>query len=60
MSREFPLSRNGPITRLQQQCPRRGTPRCPPASLRYRTSDGSCNNLKNPWWGSAMSTMQRL
>ncbi|XP_047356142.1 uncharacterized protein LOC124951581 isoform X3 [Vespa velutina] len=60
MSREFPLSRNGPTTRLQRQCPRRGTPRCPPASLRYRTSDGSCNNLKNPWWGSAMSTMQRF
>nr|XP_050854464.1 uncharacterized protein LOC127065731 isoform X1 [Vespula vulgaris] len=60
MSREFPLSRNGQATRLQRQCPRRGTPRCPPASLRYRTSDGSCNNLKNPWWGSAMSTMQRF
>ncbi|XP_035729312.1 uncharacterized protein LOC118444789 isoform X2 [Vespa mandarinia] len=60
MSREFPLSRNGPTTRLQRQCPRRGTPRCPPASLRYRTSDGSCNNLKNLWWGSAMSTMQRF
>ncbi|XP_015595581.1 uncharacterized protein LOC107267903 isoform X1 [Cephus cinctus] len=45
---------------LQRQCPQRGTPECPPASLRYRTADGSCNNLQNLWWGSAMSTMQRL
>ncbi|KAI4489483.1 hypothetical protein M0802_011095 [Mischocyttarus mexicanus] len=60
ISRELPLSRKGQTTRLQRQCPRRGTPRCPAASLRYRTSDGSCNNLQNPWWGSAMSTMQRF
>ncbi|XP_012230188.2 uncharacterized protein [Linepithema humile] len=47
-------------TLLEQQCPRRDPPRCPPASLRYRTSDGSCNNLQNLWWGSAMSAMQRF
>ncbi|XP_014234958.1 peroxidase-like [Trichogramma pretiosum] len=42
-------------------CPRRGiVPQCPPASLRYRTTDGSCNNLRELWWGSAMSTMQRF
>ncbi|CAL7934955.1 unnamed protein product [Xylocopa violacea] len=45
---------------LQRGCPNRGTPDCPLASLRYRTSDGSCNNLQHLWWGSAMSTMQRF
>ncbi|EFN87248.1 Peroxidasin-like protein [Harpegnathos saltator] len=57
---ELPLSRSTRRTSLEQQCPRRGTPQCPPASLRYRTSDGSCNNLRDLWWGSAMSTMQRF
>ncbi|XP_076653501.1 uncharacterized protein LOC143359421 [Halictus rubicundus] len=45
---------------LQRHCPNRGVPECPPASLRYRTSDGSCNNLQNLWWGSAMSPMNRF
>lgn len=44
---------------LRRSCPNRGVPDCPAASLRYRTSDGSCNNLKHLWWGSAMSTMER-
>ena len=44
---------------LRLQCPKKGIPQCTPASLRYRTSDGSCNNLKELWWGSAMSIMQR-
>ncbi|EZA49565.1 uncharacterized protein LOC105284479 isoform X2 [Ooceraea biroi] len=57
---ELPLSRNIERTSLRQQCPQRNPPQCPPASLRYRTSDGSCNNLQNLWWGSAMSTMQRF
>ncbi|XP_018314988.1 uncharacterized protein [Mycetomoellerius zeteki] len=47
-------------TLLEQQCPQRDPPRCPRASLRYRTSDGSCNNLQNLWWGSAMSAIQRF
>ncbi|XP_034180354.2 uncharacterized protein LOC117604423 [Osmia lignaria lignaria] len=45
---------------LQRHCPNRGVPICPTASLRYRTSDGSCNNLHHLWWGSAMSSMQRF
>ncbi|XP_012535738.1 uncharacterized protein LOC105836333 isoform X3 [Monomorium pharaonis] len=59
---ELPLFRNKLTRRtsLEQQCPRREPPQCPRASLRYRTSDGSCNNLQNPWWGSAMSAMQRF
>ncbi|XP_071637143.1 uncharacterized protein [Temnothorax longispinosus] len=61
-SLELPLSRSRPTQRtsLEQQCPRRDPPRCPRASLRYRTSDGSCNNLQNLWWGSAMSAMRRF
>ncbi|XP_012253358.2 uncharacterized protein LOC105684530 isoform X2 [Athalia rosae] len=47
-------------TALHRQCPRRGIPPCPPASLRYRTTDGSCNNPNELWWGSAMSPMQRF
>ncbi|XP_039301843.1 uncharacterized protein LOC105195032 isoform X2 [Solenopsis invicta] len=59
---ELPLFRSKLTRRtsLDQQCPRRDPPQCPRASLRYRTSDGSCNNLQNLWWGSAMSAMQRL
>ncbi|KAG7210468.1 hypothetical protein KM043_011992 [Ampulex compressa] len=59
-SNELILSRSSRKNPLHRHCPRRGTPECPPASLRYRTSDGSCNNLQNLWWGSAMSTMQRF
>ncbi|XP_043251022.1 uncharacterized protein LOC122396559 [Colletes gigas] len=57
---ELLLSRRSKNNPLQRQCPNRGVPDCPPASLRYRTSDGSCNNLRNLWWGSAMSAMQRF
>ncbi|XP_072760905.1 uncharacterized protein [Anoplolepis gracilipes] len=59
---ELPLSRTKFTQRtlLEQQCPQRDPPQCPAASLRYRTSDGSCNNLQNLWWGSAMSAMQRF
>ncbi|XP_058805133.1 chorion peroxidase-like [Phymastichus coffea] len=45
---------------IPMRCPRRSSPSCPAASRKYRTSDGSCNNLRELWWGSAMSTMQRL
>ncbi|XP_033303299.1 uncharacterized protein LOC117207322 [Bombus bifarius] len=54
------LSRRSQSNPLQRGCPNRGVPNCPAASLRYRTSDGSCNNLHHLWWGSAMSTMQRF
>ncbi|KAG8042227.1 hypothetical protein G9C98_000218 [Cotesia typhae] len=45
---------------FQERCPRKNKPSCPPASIKYRTADGRCNNLQHPWWGSAMSTMQRF
>ncbi|XP_076292482.1 uncharacterized protein LOC143214865 [Lasioglossum baleicum] len=54
------LARRSQSNPLQRHCPNRGVPECPPASLRYRTSDGSCNNLQNLWWGSAMSPMSRF
>ncbi|KAJ8942727.1 hypothetical protein NQ318_007894 [Aromia moschata] len=45
---------------LQDNCPLKGVPRCHPASRRYRTADGTCNNPKEPWKGSAMLPMQRF
>ncbi|XP_017797675.1 PREDICTED: uncharacterized protein LOC108578790 [Habropoda laboriosa] len=54
------LSRQSQSNPLERACPNRGVPHCPTASLRYRTSDGSCNNLQHLWWGSAMSSMQRF
>nr|XP_031832927.1 uncharacterized protein LOC116427104 [Nomia melanderi] len=54
------LARRSQSNPLQRHCPNRGIPDCPAASLRYRTSDGSCNNLQNLWWGSAMSPMNRF
>lgn len=44
---------------LRERCQRKDSPSCLPISRKYRTIDGSCNNLEHPWWGSAMSTMQR-
>ncbi|XP_026673359.1 uncharacterized protein LOC108629732 [Ceratina calcarata] len=58
-STDLLLSRRSQSNPLHRGCPNRGVPDCPPASFRYRTSDGSCNNLQHLWWGSAMSTMQR-
>ncbi|XP_078034231.1 uncharacterized protein LOC144468548 [Augochlora pura] len=54
------LARRSQSNPLQRHCPNRGVPECPPASARYRTSDGSCNNRQNLWWGSAMSPMNRF
>ncbi|XP_033215658.1 uncharacterized protein LOC117172036 [Belonocnema kinseyi] len=60
ISRENSIVQFTTRSALHRQCPRRGIPQCPPASLRYRTADGSCNNPQKLWWGSAMSTMQRF
>ncbi|KAL4710840.1 hypothetical protein ACJJTC_016124 [Scirpophaga incertulas] len=43
-----------------QHCPLKGAPKCPPASKRYRTHDGTCNNLNRPRWGSTMTPVQRF
>ncbi|CAH0578980.1 unnamed protein product [Chrysodeixis includens] len=45
---------------LMQHCPLRGAPKCPPASKRYRTHDGTCNNFNRPRWGSTMTPVQRF
>ncbi|XP_014367794.2 uncharacterized protein LOC106718259 [Papilio machaon] len=45
---------------LLDQCPLRTVPKCPPASKRYRTHDGTCNNLSRPRWGSTMTPVQRF
>ncbi|XP_059059123.1 uncharacterized protein LOC131852476 [Achroia grisella] len=44
---------------LLRHCPLRA-PKCPPASKRYRTHDGTCNNLNRPRWGSTMTPVQRF
>ena len=43
------------------QCNRKATPRsgCP-RNDQYRTIDGTCNNLKNPLFGSAPTVLNRL
>ncbi|KAG8201538.1 hypothetical protein JTE90_011213 [Oedothorax gibbosus] len=43
-------------TVIADTCPK--SPPCPIA--KYRTSDGSCNNLGYPEWGSAMHTYARV
>lgn len=30
------------------------------ANANYRTFDGSCNNLDNPWWGTTNVPFRRL
>ncbi|KAI4456683.1 oxidase/peroxidase [Holotrichia oblita] len=47
-------------TLLNKQCPLRGVPRCALPSKRYRTADGTCNNIKEPWKGASMTPMQRF
>ncbi|XP_011300776.1 chorion peroxidase isoform X2 [Fopius arisanus] len=58
--REFASTWSSRGAGFPERCPRSDQPTCPPASQKYRTADGSCNNLEHLWWGSAMSTMQRF
>uniref|UniRef100_A0A0A9Z8J0 Chorion peroxidase n=1 Tax=Lygus hesperus TaxID=30085 RepID=A0A0A9Z8J0_LYGHE len=43
-------------TILADSCPRRG--QCFPS--KYRSYDGSCNNLRNPEWGAVGTALQRI
>ncbi|XP_074027515.1 uncharacterized protein [Leptinotarsa decemlineata] len=61
ISRQFPDFPSLARSRiLEDDCPLKGKPRCPLASQRYRTADGTCNNLAEPWKGSAMLPLQRF
>lgn len=54
---EAALFRSSP---LWDDCPLQGAPRCPSASRRYRTADGTCNNARNPRRGASLLPMQRF
>ncbi|XP_044759009.1 uncharacterized protein LOC123316826 [Coccinella septempunctata] len=45
---------------LQEDCPLRGRPRCPPSTKFFRTPDGTCNNAAHPWWGASLLPMERF
>ncbi|XP_063533682.1 peroxidasin homolog [Cydia strobilella] len=57
---QFPAASALRQSPLLQHCPLRGAPKCPPASKRYRTHDGTCNNVNRPRWGSTMTPVQRF
>lgn len=44
-------------TALHQECPK--IPKCN-KHYKYRTLDGSCNNLLYPMWGKSFTQFQRL
>ncbi|KAH8397673.1 hypothetical protein KR215_004535 [Drosophila sulfurigaster] len=47
-------------TALEGLCPVRDAPPCMPASDRYRTHDGTCNNKRRPRWGAAQMPFNRF
>ncbi|CAH0751106.1 unnamed protein product [Diatraea saccharalis] len=57
---QFPSASTLRQSSLMQSCPFKGAPKCPPASKRYRTHDGTCNNFNRPRWGSTMTPVQRF
>lgn len=59
-SRQAPPKISLRRTPLEGLCPARDPPRCPAAARRYRTHDGTCNNLRKPRWGSAQMPFNRF
>ncbi|CRL03888.1 CLUMA_CG017012, isoform A [Clunio marinus] len=47
-------------TTLEGLCPPREPPQCVPATQRYRTHDGTCNNFRRSRWGSAQLPFHRF
>lgn len=47
-------------TALESLCPPRNPPSCMPATERYRTYDGTCNNKKRLRWGAAQMPFNRF
>ncbi|KAJ6637377.1 Chorion peroxidase [Pseudolycoriella hygida] len=58
--RQAPVKISMRKTPLESFCPPRTQPRCTPASRRYRTHDGTCNNSRKPRWGSAQMPFHRF
>jgi hypothetical protein len=40
-------------------CPYNINPKCN-SKAKYRTADGTCNNLKNPLWGKSQTPFERF
>ncbi|XP_075150515.1 uncharacterized protein LOC142224610 isoform X2 [Haematobia irritans] len=47
-------------TSLESLCPPREPPICMPASERYRTHDGTCNNKRRQRWGASQMPFSRF
>lgn len=47
-------------TPLEALCSPRHPAACPPASQRYRTADGTCNNRRRTRWGAAQQPFHRF
>ena len=45
---------------MESLCPPRDPPICMPASERYRTHDGTCNNKRRLRWGAAQMPFNRF
>ncbi|XP_053698742.1 uncharacterized protein LOC128745689 [Sabethes cyaneus] len=60
VGRQLPPKISLKRTPLEGMCPSRESPPCVPASRRYRTHDGTCNNRKKPRWGSAQMPFHRF
>lgn len=59
-SRQVPPKISLRRTPLEALCTKRQNPICPPASKRYRTHDGTCNNARKLRWGSAQLPFHRF
>ncbi|XP_062559057.1 uncharacterized protein LOC134223854 [Armigeres subalbatus] len=60
LGRQVPPKISLKRTPLEGMCPSREPPPCVPASRRYRTHDGTCNNRRRPRWGSAQMPFHRF